>query len=85
MTSHYPPTPDWAVSCMDRITKFDDQDQINAALDLITGLSGLNDKDRLLPEHVKLRDDAAQAAIDHGYRKTDHCQRGEEEYLGIAV
>ena len=72
---------------MRRITKFDDPDLLDAVLDLVVGLSGLNvgDQERASGDHLALRTDAAQAAVDYGYRKTVHCQRGEEEYLGIAV
>ena len=85
--SPHSPTPDWAQSCMRRITKFDDPDLLDAVLDLVVGLSGLNvsDQERASFEHLALRTDAAQAALDFGYRQTGHCQRGEEEYLGIAV
>lgn len=85
--SPHDPTPDWAISCMERITKFDDPDLLDAVLDLVVGVSGLNlsDRNRFDPENIRLRQDAAMAAVDIGYRKTAHCQRGEEEYLGIAV
>ena len=78
-------TPDWAESLMERITKFDDPDVLSAALELVVGLAGLNDSDRLLPARVRMRDDAAQAAVDYGYRKTDHCQQCETDFLGLAV
>lgn len=79
------PSPDWAISCMERISKFDDPDVLEAALELVVGLTGLNDKERDLPDHLAIRDDAARAAADFGYRKTSDCDRHCEEYLGIAV
>lgn len=81
------PSPDWAVSCMKRITKFDDPDVLQAALELVTALGGLNleEDERSLPMNVGVRADAAQAAVDFGYRKTTHCDQSEREYLGLAV
>lgn len=79
------PTPDWAISCMERITKFDDPDLLDAVLDLVVGIAGLNDQERGLPAHVAVRDDAARAAIEFGYRKTADCDRSCDQYLGIAV
>lgn len=81
------PTPDWAISCMKRITKFEDPEVLQAALELVTVLGGLNvDEDgRADPVSVGIRADAAQAAVDFGYRKTEHCDQGCREYLGIAV
>lgn len=83
MTSQ--PTPDWAISCMERITKFDDPDVLEAALELVVGLSGLNDTARAAPSHTAAREDSARAALDFGYRRTVDCERHCEEYLGIAV
>lgn len=78
-------TPDWAVSCMKRIMKFDDPEVLSAALDLVVGLSGLNDPDRLDASHVALRDDAARAAAHFGYGETEECYQHCEDYLGINV
>ena len=78
-------TPDRAVSLMRIITKFDDPELLDAALELLAGVSGLGDKERRDPKHVALRDDAARAALDFGYRQTLDCDRHCEEYLGIAV
>lgn len=81
------PTPDWAVSCMKRITKFDDPEVLQAALELVTALGGLHleEDERIHPMSVGVRADAAQAAVDFGYRKTEHCDQSCREYLGIAV
>jgi hypothetical protein len=70
---------------MKRIMKFDDPDLLDAALDLVVGLSGLNDPDRSNPSHIALRDDAARAAVHFGYQQTEKCYRHCEEDLGIAV
>jgi len=74
MTSH-PLTPDWAVSCMKRIIKYDDPDLLDAALELIAGVSDFTGE----------KGDCAQAALDYGYRQTEDCERHCQEYLGIAV
>lgn len=81
------PTPDWAVSLMKRITKFDDPEVLQAALELVTVLGGLNlqEEERVNPVSVGVRADAAQAAVDFGYRKTEHCDQCCKEYLDIAV
>lgn len=84
MTPHSP-TPDWAESCMKRITKYDDPELLDTVLEFVLGLTGLNDKDRNNPSHLALRDDAARAALDFGYRLTQDCEQRCEEYLGIAV
>jgi hypothetical protein len=70
---------------MRTITKFDDPELLDAALELLTGVSGLQDKERNDPLHAALRDDCVRAALDFGYRKTLDCDRHCEEYLGIAV
>lgn len=85
MSIPHSPTPEWAVSCMERIVKLDDPDVLDAVLDLLVGVSGLNDKERLQPAHLAIRDDAAMAAIDFGYRRTETCERHCHEDLGIAV
>ena len=81
------PTPDWAISCMRRITKFDDPEVLQATLELVTVLGGLNlgEAERIDAMSVGVRADAAQAAVDFGYRKTDHCDQSCRQYLGIAV
>lgn len=79
------PTPDWAVSRFEIVAKFDDPEVLQAALELLVVLTGLNDKDRHLPDHVAIRDDATRAAIDFGYRRTPICANHCEEDLGIAV
>lgn len=68
-------TPDWAISCMERITKYDDPDLLDAVLELLAGLSDFQGH----------KGDAAQAALDYGYRKTPDCDEHCREYLGIAV
>lgn len=78
-------TPDRAISLMAIISKFDDQTLLDAALELVVGVAGLNDQDRRDPRHVAARDDCARAALEFGYRKTVDCDRHCEEYLGIAV
>ena len=78
-------TPDRAISLMRIIIKFDDPELLDAALELLTGVSGLDDKERRDPEHIALRDDAARAALDFGYRQTLDCEQRCVEYLGIAV
>ena len=70
---------------MKRIMKFDDPDVLSAALDLVVGLTGLNDPDRADASHMALRDDAARAAVHFGYGETQDCYRHCEEDLGIAV
>lgn len=84
MASHAP-TPDRAVILMERITKFDDPELLEAVLELVTVVSGLDDGERRKPGHAAKREDAARAALDFGYRKTVDCDRHCEEYLGIAV
>lgn len=78
-------TPERAAVLMAIISKFDDQTQIDAALELVVGVTGLNDRDRRDPGHVAARDDCARAALEFGYRKTIDCDHHCEEYLGIAV
>lgn len=79
------PTPEWAIARIEIVTKFDDPEVLEAALELLVALTGLNDRDRHLPDHVANRDDAARAAIDFAYRRTPTCGRHCEEDLGIAV
>jgi hypothetical protein len=79
------PTPDWAESCMKRIMKFDDPDVLDAAIEIVVGLTGLNDPKRADASRIALRDDAARAAVHFGYRQTQECYRHCEEDLGIAV
>lgn len=80
-----PFTPDRAISLMKVITKFDDPSLLDAALELLVGVSGLDDRERGDPRRIAVRDDCARAALDFGYRQTDDCDRHCEEYLGIAV
>jgi hypothetical protein len=68
-------TPDWAVSCMMRITKYDDPDLLDAVLELIAGTSDFSGD----------KGDCARAALDYGYRLTADCEKHCVEYLGIAV
>lgn len=86
MTPHLP-TPDWAVSLMKRITKYDDPDVLDAALEIVTVLGGLNigEEERIDKRSVDMRADAAQAAVDFGYRKTEDCENHCKQYLSIAV
>lgn len=70
---------------MERITKFDDPDLLDAVLELVVGVTGLNDRERERPARIAVRDDAARAAIEFGYRKTADCDKHCDEYLGIAV
>lgn len=71
----HPLTPDWAISCMKRITKYDDPDLLEAALELLAGVSDMHGE----------KGDCAQAAMDYGYRQTVDCEKHCVEYLGIAV
>lgn len=68
-------SPDWATALMKRITKYDDPDVLDATLELIAGTYDTRGD----------KGDAAQAALDYGYRKTEDCERHCHEYLGIAV
>lgn len=70
----HPLTPDWAVSCMERINKFDDPDVLDAVLELVAGVYDV----------TGVKGDCAEAAMDFGYRKTDHCQKQGRDYLGLA-
>lgn len=70
---------------MKRIMKFDDPEVLTAALDLVVGLTGLNDPQREEASHIAVRDDAARAAVHFGYTETESCHRHCEEDLGIAV
>lgn len=78
-------TPDRAISLMRIANKYDDPELLDAVLELVTGSSGLNDKERCDPRHVAQRHDFARAALDFGYRQTTDCNQHCEEYLGIAV
>jgi hypothetical protein len=60
---------------MNRITKYDDPDVLEAALELVAGVCDLTGE----------KGDCAQAALDYGYRKTEDCEKHCLEYLGIAV
>lgn len=80
-----PFTPDRAISLMKIITKYDDPSLLDAALELVIGVSGLGDDERRDPGHIAARDDSTRAALDFGYKKTIDCDRHCEEYLGIAV
>lgn len=71
----HPLTPEWAISCMQRITKYDDPDLLDAALELLAGTCDLTGD----------KGDCAQAALDYGYRQTVDCEKHCHEYLGIAV
>lgn len=68
-------TPERAESCMKRITKYDDPDVLDAALELIAGTSDFSGN----------KGDCARAALDYGYRQTEDCAKHCEEYLGIPV
>lgn len=68
-------TPDWAIQRMKIITKYDDPELLDAALELLAALS--DDRGQ--------KGDAARAALDYGYRKTADCDRRCQEYLGLAV
>lgn len=70
---------------MERILKFDDPEVLDAVLDLLIGVSGLNDKERSVPSHIAIREDSVRAAVEFGYRKTEDCEHHCLEYLGIAV
>lgn len=65
------PTPEWAIRLFDVINKYGDQEVLEASLDLVAGLSDLEGD----------RGDAAQAVLDHGFRKTRCCDRACREYF----
>jgi hypothetical protein len=68
-------TPDWAISCVDRITKFDDPDVLDAMIELVAGVF----------DERGDKCDCALAALEYAYRKTHDCEQHCQEYLGIAV
>lgn len=66
-------SPDWAVSCMERINKFDDPDVLDAVMELVNGV------------HCERgnKGDAAQAALRWAYQQTPHCAERCREYLAL--
>ena len=72
------PTPEWAVSCMDRILKYDDADLLDAVLELLATVASDKDAD-------KFKYEAAWAAIDYGFTKTEGLRPAARRYLGVAV
>lgn len=72
------PTPEWAVSCIDRIAKYDDPDLLDAVLELLATVSSDKESD-------KFKYEAAWAAIDYGFTKTAGVRKAAQVYLGIAV
>lgn len=72
------PSPEWAINCLDRILTTDDPDVLEAVLELLAGLVPTETEN-------KYKYDAACAAIDYGYSKTEHCRRSGRQYLGLAV
>lgn len=71
-------SPDWAITCVDRIIKDDDPDQLDALLELLAGVAPTEEQD-------KYKHEAAWAAIEHGYKQTRDLPRAARAYLGIAV
>lgn len=76
MSSHLP-SPEWAESCIDRIIKSDDPDQLDALLELLAAIAPTFNEE-------KYKHDLAWAAIDYGYRQTDDCRKSCRRYLGVA-
>lgn len=70
-------TPDWAVSCVKRIIKTDDPDQLDALLELLAGIAPTE-------EEEKYKYDVAWAAIDFAYQGTADCHISCRQYLGVA-
>lgn len=72
------PTPEWAIYCMNRITKGYDPDSLDALLDLLAAIAPTIDEE-------KYKHAVAWAAIRHGYKQTEDCDKSCLRYLGIAV
>lgn len=72
------PTPEWAIASVDRITASGDPDQLDALLMLLAGIAPTEEQDRY-------KCDAAWAAIEYGYTKTQDCANACRRYLGVAV
>jgi hypothetical protein len=70
------PSPEWAVALMDKIIPTDDQEALQALLELLAGIAPTS-------EEEKYKHDAALAAIDYGYRKTVDCDNACARYVGI--
>lgn len=68
-------SPDWAVSRMEIITKYDDPILLDAVMELLAGVYDTRGD----------KGDCAQAALEYGYRKTADCQKHCDDYLSIAV
>jgi hypothetical protein len=77
MMMPHTPTPDWAISCMERIMKSDDPDQLDALLELLAAIAPTEGEE-------KYKHEIAWAAIDHGYKRTEHCRKSGRRYLGVA-
>jgi hypothetical protein len=60
---------------MKRILKFDDPDVLDAALELLAGVSDFSGD----------KGDCAMAALDYGYRRTEDCEKHARAYLKLAV
>lgn len=71
-------SPDWAISCFDRIVKDHDPDAVDALMELLAGIAPTEEQD-------KYKCDAAWAAIYHGYKQSGDLTRAAREYLGVAV
>lgn len=72
------PTPEWAVSHMDRVLQYGDPDLTRSVMELLAGTSANQDED-------KFKHEAAWAAIDHGFAKSPELRDAAKRYLGVAV
>jgi hypothetical protein len=73
------PTPERAVHCMKRILKYDDQDVLDAVMELLGTVAANQESD-------KFKHEAAWAAIDYAFTQNAVAVRkASRDYLGIAV
>jgi hypothetical protein len=72
------PTPEWAVSKIRTIIDNNDEPQVlEAVLELVAGLCATELQD-------KFKFEAAWAAIDEGYCKTEDCKQSARRYFTAA-
>lgn len=73
------PTPEWAVSKMKVVTRYGDPELIEAVMELVATVAADKESD-------KFKNEAAWAAIDHGFSKSpDALRKAAQAHLGIAV
>lgn len=78
MTPHAP-SPDWARQRIDTILNdTDDPEVLDALLELLAALAPTEDQD-------KFKHEAAWAAIERGYFRTEDARLAARRYLGVAV